>query len=165
MPRDEQVWYFAYGSNMDIARLYDARLKPEGVSILARRLGRLSGWRLCFNKKWHRFSGGGAANIVEDPHSEVYGTLNLMPSKGLDELDHYEGVASQQYERRVLPVTLCDDKMTVQAVAYIGRRDLDPHLIPPRFYLDHLLAGRDLLPSAYTQWLAAHPTLPIDQEV
>jgi gamma-glutamylcyclotransferase len=159
------VWYFAYGSNMDLTRLYDARLKPEGVAIIERRLGRLASWRLCFNKKWHRFSGGGAANIVQDHESHVFGTLNLMPPKGLDILDHYEGVAAQQYQRRHVMVELCDEGRLVEAVAYIGYKDLDPHLVPPRFYLDHLLAGRDLLPVDYAAWLAAHPTLPIDREV
>ena len=37
-------------------------------------------------------------------------------------------------------------------------------LVPPRFYLDHLLAGRDLLPEDYAHWLAAHRTLPVMAE-
>lgn len=158
------VWYFAYGSNMDMARLYDARLKPRGVPVRERVLGRLSGWGLVFNKTWHRFSGGGAANIVPQEAGITYGTLNLMPSQGLDILDHYEGVAAGHYERRAVRVGMGETGEAVDAIAYVGVKELDANLIPPRFYLNHLLAGRDLLPSDYTQWLASHAVLPIDHE-
>jgi cation transport regulator ChaC len=160
----QEIWYFAYGSNMDMARLYDARLKPHGVPIRERILGRLSGWQLVFNKTWHRFSGGGAANIVPDATGVTFGTLNLMPLKGLDVLDHYEGVAGGHYERRTLRVFVGDKGDTVDAIAYVGVKDLDAHLIPPRFYLNHLLAGRDLLPPDYARWLESHPVLLIDCE-
>lgn len=159
-----KVWYFAYGSNMDMARLHDARLKPRGVPVLERVLGRLDGWTLVFNKTWHRFSGGGAANIMRSGEGVTYGTLNLMPPEGLDILDHYEGVAAGHYERRAVNVVRGDNGEPVEAVVYVGVKDLDAHLIPPRFYLDHLLAGRDLLPSEYTRWLQSHAVLPIDRE-
>ena len=37
------VWYFAYGSNMDVGRLIDKRLQPEGVKTADRLLGVLEG--------------------------------------------------------------------------------------------------------------------------
>jgi cation transport regulator ChaC len=160
----DEVWYFAYGSNMDMARLYEARLKPHGVPVRQRILGQLSGWQLVFNKTWHRFSGGGAANIVPHETGITYGTLNLMPPKGLDILDHFEGVADGHYERRSVRVAVGDEGHAVDAIAYVGVKELDATLIPPRFYLDHLLAGRDLLPPSYTAWLQSHPVLPIDRE-
>ena len=43
-------WYFAYGSNMNPARLVDDRLKPKGVALGLRIGGRLDGWRLTFDK-------------------------------------------------------------------------------------------------------------------
>jgi len=43
-------WYFAYGSNMNPARLVDDRLKPKGVALGRRIGGRLDGWRLTFDK-------------------------------------------------------------------------------------------------------------------
>lgn len=162
MRRD--VWYFAYGSNMDMARLYDARLKPQGIPVTTRHLGRLDGWQLLFNKTWHKFSGGGAANIVRAADTVTYGTLNRMPPEGLDVLDGYEGVAGGHYERRILTVFDCEAGHDVEAVAYVGINELDATLIPPRFYLDHLLAGRDVLPADYAAWLASHPTLPVMTE-
>ena len=159
------IWYFAYGSNMDMARLHEARLKPRGVPVSARTLGRLDGWRLVFNKPWHKFSGAAAANIIRDPDAITFGTLNRMPPEGLDVLDHYEGVAQGHYERRWLTVTDGATGVPVDAVAYVAVSDLTEGLIPPRFYLDHLLAGRDLLPADYAAWLQSHPSLPIDREL
>lgn len=48
---DLLIRYFAYGSNMDVARLVEARLKPRGVTVSERVCGRLDGWRLAFNKR------------------------------------------------------------------------------------------------------------------
>jgi hypothetical protein len=87
-----------------------------------------------------------------------------MPPKGLDILDHFEGVADGHYERRAVRVAVGDEGHAVDAIAYVGVKELDATLIPPRFYLDHLLAGRDLLPPSYTAWLQSHPVLPIDRE-
>ena len=150
---------------MDMTRLYDARLKPRGVPIHARQLGQLDGWRLVFNKTWDRFSGGGAANILPDADAVTYGTLNLMPTAGLDVLDIYEGVAGGHYERRAINVFHEERGEDVEAIAYIALKGLDPHLIPPRFYLGHLLAGQDLLPADYAAWLRSHSVLPIDHEL
>ena len=158
------IWYFAYGSNMDRARLETARLAPEGLCVKERVLGFVSGWQLVFDKPWAKFAGGGAANICPHPHDHVYGTLNLMDARGLDVLDHYEGVAGGHYRRAVLHVSrpAWDDR--VEAVVYLADGDLNPSLIPPRFYLDHLLAGRDLLPPDYVAKLDAFATLPIFSE-
>jgi gamma-glutamylcyclotransferase len=159
------VWYFAYGSNMDVTRLIDKRLRPEGVITGERVLGRLDGWRLCFNKPWAKFAEGGAANILPDRDHVVYGTLNLMEERGLTVLDRYEGVAGGHYQRETLDVLRPDTGETVKAVAYIALRDLSDRLLPPRFYLDHLLAGRDLLPPDYMAWLEQFETLPILSEL
>ncbi len=58
------TWYFAYGSNMDAARLFDQRLAPKGVPRGERIAGRLDGWQLAFDKPSRRLKGGAAANIV-----------------------------------------------------------------------------------------------------
>ena len=53
------VWYFAYGSNMNPARLAERR-----VTVTTRVCGRLDGWRLTFNKKRTTAPVSGAGNIV-----------------------------------------------------------------------------------------------------
>lgn len=154
------TWYFAYGSNMDADRLFTKRLEPEGVARGERVAGRLDGWRLGFNKpsRLAERKGQGAGNILEEPGSAVFGTLNLLPPAGFDVLDVHEGVAGGHYERRTLPVVRLDTGATVEAIAYVALL-VGEGLRPTREYLGHLLAGRDLLPADYWERLAATPTL------
>lgn len=150
-------WYFAYGSNMNAARLFDERLVPAGVPSGERIAGRLDGWRLVFNKRVAML-GAAAGNIMPAVDRVVHGTLNLLPPKGFEILDRYEGVAACHYERRVLPVMRADTGATVEAITYVALL-IGEDLRPTRAYLGHLLAGRDLLPSDYWAWLNATPTL------
>ena len=151
-------WYFAYGSNMNPARLVDGRLKEKGVEMGARIAGRLEGWQLAFNKIARTPPGAGAGNILVKPGGVVHGTLNQMPDAGLAVLDVWEGVASGHYERRLLPVIRTDTGATVEAVAYVALM-VGEGLRPTREYLGHFLAGQDLLPADYLEWLAATPTI------
>ncbi len=150
-------WYFAYGSNMDPARLIDDRLKPKGIVIRERLGGRLEGWRLAFNKRARLPLGSGAGNIVPTKGAVVHGTLNALPSEGFDVLDVWEGVAAGHYERRLVRVARADTGATVQAITYVALLTAEG-LRPTRTYLGHLLAGRDLLPADYWEWLNATPT-------
>ena len=152
------IWYFAYGSNMNPARLADQRLKERAVQMGPRIGGRLDGWRLAFNKIARQPAGAAAGNIVEAPGDVVHGTLNQMPEAGLLVLDIWEGVAGGHYERRTVPVVRADTGETVEAAAYIALK-VGEGLKPTREYLSHLLAGKDLLPASYWEKLKATPTL------
>jgi gamma-glutamylcyclotransferase len=149
------LWYFAYGSNMDPSRLFEARLAAANVAHGRRRAARLDGWRLAFNKPWARFAGAGVANIVPAPGAVVHGTLNEMPPAGLDVLDRYEGVPAGLYARHAVAVAVPGAAGPVAAVTYVAARGLVEGLKPARAYLAHLLAGRDLLPADYAAALAA----------
>jgi cation transport regulator ChaC len=151
-------WYFAYGSNMCARRLFEDRLKPEGVAMGERIAGRLDGWRLAFNKRARTPVGAGAGNIVMASGEVVHGTLNLLPAKGFEVLDHYEGVARGHYERRIVPVVRSDSGATVEAITYVALI-VGQDLRPTRDYLGHLLAGRDLLPADYCRRLGETATL------
>jgi cation transport regulator ChaC len=152
------IWYFAYGSNMNPARLADQRLKEHAVQMGPRIGGRLDGWRLVFNKIARAPEGAAAGNIVEAPGEAVHGTLNQMPDAGLAVLDIWEGVAGGHYARRIVPVVRSDTGETVEAVTYIALKVGDG-LRPTREYLAHLLAGKDLLPAAYWEKLKETPIL------
>jgi len=152
-------WYFAYGSNMSALRLFEERLKPEGVPAGERIAGRLDGWRLAFNKRGRTPVGAGAGNIMLAPGAAVHGTLNLLPAKGFEVLDRYEGVAGGHYERRIMPVMRGDTGVPVEAITYVALLTGDD-LRPTRAYLGHLLAGHDLLPADYFRRLSE--TLTVD---
>mgnify|MGYP002629140904 CR=1 FL=1 len=150
------TWYFAYGSNMSAGRLFVDRLAPEGVAAGQRICGRLDGWRLTFDKS-ARVTGTGAGNIVPAAGEAVFGTLNLLPPKGLEVLDRWEGVAEGHYERRNVPLIRTDTGATVEAVTYVALK-VAAGLRPTRAYLAFLLAGGDVLPADYLERLRATPT-------
>ena len=151
-------WYFAYGSNMSADRLFEKRLRPEGVAIGERIAGRLDGWQLAFNKRARQPAGSGAGNIMVMPGSVVHGTLNLLPAKGFEVLDHYEGVTGGHYERHIVHVVRSDTGATVEAITYVALLVAEG-LRPTRDYLGHLLAGKDLLPAEYVRRLSETQTI------
>lgn len=152
------TWYFAYGSNMSAQRLFEERLRPEGVAAGERIAGRLEGWQLAFNKRARTPPGAGAGNIVVAAGEAVHGTLNFLEPRGFDVLDRYEGVISGHYERRRVPVIRGDTGATVEAITYVALLTGEA-LRPTRAYLGHLLAGRDLLPADYCRRLEETTTL------
>ena len=80
-----------------------------------------------------------------------------MPDAGFKVLDLWEGVAGGHYERRSVTVVRADNGEPVDAITYIALK-VDKGLKPTRAYLGHLLAGGDLLPQKYWEWLKATPT-------
>ena len=154
------IYYFAYGSNMNFDRLEKERLNKESVFSNARSLGRLDGFRLIFNKPSAYFIGAGAANIEEDTNSHVFGTLNRMPTAGLEILDRYENVATGQYERLAVDVFDHSSVTMVRATTYVSRNHNIDGLKPRAGYMAHVLGGADLLPDDYVNWLRSLPLMP-----
>ncbi len=153
-------YYFAYGSNLSVTRVETDRLKPEGVTLSSRRLGRLDGYELVFNKPSAYFIGAGAGNIQRNRAASIFGTLNEMPEAGLKILDKYENVASGQYERLTVSVYDVANDSYVEAVTYIAFNNLGADLRPRRGYLAYLLEGRDVLPADYVAQLRSVPLYP-----
>ncbi len=154
------IYYFAYGSNMSMRRLLTERLAPEGVAISARRLGRLDGYELVFNKPSVYFPGAGAGNIQKAATKSVFGTLNALPEAGLQILDRYENVANGGYERMEVVIHDFESAQDISAITYIARNSLGADLRPRKTYLAYLLEGRDVLPADYTAQLARIPVCP-----
>jgi len=154
------AYYFAYGSNLSQTRLETERLKPEGCALLSRRLGRLDGYQLKFNKPSAYFIGAGACNIEKHPTATIYGTLNEIPEAGLRILDKYENVALGQYERLRVSVYDVDNGKMIDAVTYIAHNNLGNNLQPRSGYMAYLLDGQDVLPPAYVASLKTIPLCP-----
>lgn len=147
---DDVCYYFAYGSNMNPKRMH-----VRNVSFLRRECGRLPGYTLVFNKRIIS-NGTAAANIIPDEKSVVFGVLyTCADDHVLKELDKYEGVGNSQYYRTTVNILLSNSS-SVLANTYIAHadkceNDLQVH---PK-YLQHLLDAKDILPSAYFDFLCS----------
>jgi cation transport regulator ChaC len=135
-------WYFAYGSNMN-----PARMQARGLAVLEALPGGLSGYRLCFNKRaMDRAPGRAYANILHARGGLVEGVLYRLQDAGeITKLDHFEGTPIY-YSRECLPI--------------VTAHGVQPAWVYIADYLAHLLAGRDLLSEAYWSALAALPVHP-----
>ena len=160
--------YFAYGSNMN-----PDRVRERGIKFHMAMGARLPGFALVFDKTSRDLPGAGHANMVPAPGREVEGVLYwLCDTEEIRKMDPYEA-APVNYSREVIQVQA--QRQDVHAAAPI--RDLPaenpvvlscwtyfanpavrvPGLLPPRSYLDHLLAGRAFLSADYVRMLERWP--------
>jgi gamma-glutamylcyclotransferase len=128
--------YFAYGSNMDSARLA-ARVKnarPLGA-------GRLVGHRLTFDKRGA--DGSGKANIRAELGAVVHGVLFNVAQRDLEKLDGFE----PGYTRSLFGIVGSGSE-TIEAWAYVHPTPTSG-LMPRSWYVQHLLTGarEHLLPT------------------
>lgn len=144
----ERVFYFAYGSNMD-----EARVRERGMPFTTRAAGSLKDYELRFNKIAKQIPGAGHANVVQAPGSWVEGVLyELSDGKDIERMDPFEGYPVR-YDRRL--VTVQTDEGGRTAWVYEANSEfLAEGLRPTADYLAHLLAGQDCLSPAYWGRLA-----------
>lgn len=146
------LWYFAYGSNMN-----PARMRERVGDWHARMPGRLPGFRLAFDKRAAHPEGAGFANIAPEAGGVVEGVLYRLDEAALEKLDGYEGYPGH-YGREEMEVR-CDDGV-VRAWVYVAMpARTEEGLRPTREYLEHLLAGRNFLSDDYYRMLLETPTL------
>ncbi|MDN3520089.1 gamma-glutamylcyclotransferase family protein [Halomonas ramblicola] len=141
-------WYFAYGSNMNparvVARIGETRRVLPGV---------LHDHALRFDKA-SRVAGIAHANVAPTPGERVEGALfELVEPEQIRRMDPFEGYP-HEYDRRRLPVVTAEGD--IEAWVYIAVPGTTaPCLRPAREYLAHLLAGEAFLSPAYHARLAA----------
>lgn len=158
MSDDAGHCYFAYGSNMNPARL-EARIGAPRRALS----GRLDGWRLCFDKR-SSVAGVSHANVQPEAGAVVEGVLyELLTFRQLLEMDPYEG-HPQEYERRLMTIETPEGQRA--GWVYIARPDrIDGRGRPAKEYLAHLLAGRRYLSDDYYRRLAEQPCIEaLDRE-
>ena len=142
----EATRYFAYGSNLSSARLAERGIVPSRAVP-----ARLSNYRLCFNKRSHKYRF--AANIVEHVGTEVWGAVYDITAGEIERLDGHEQVHSGHYRRQVVRVET-DNDSTVAAFVYRATPEFEVAPgIPSHDYLRYLLSGaRELgLPDHYVR--------------
>ena len=137
------MYYFAYGSNMDIEQM-----KKRRCTFTSRELGILEGYSLIFNKASKNI-GEGYANIIPKNNSIVYGAIYEVSEDSLRNLDIFEGVNSGHYYRKTLPLKKRNGKI-VNVITYIACPEKVKNGInPTRKYLEHFIVSKDLLPTEY----------------
>ena len=140
------LYYFAYGSNMN-----PERVKARGLNYSQVLSGQLSGYELSFNK-YSAKREGSAANIIRQENAVTEGVLYLLSGEEqIIEMDPFEGFPDH-YTRKLLSIATKYE--WVRAWVYIAnQRFIRANLLPPRWYLDHLLAGKQFLTQPYYERL------------
>lgn len=148
------AYYFAYGSNMNPARMLERQ-----ISFHKAQAGTLHGYHLTFNKRSTLQIGMANANVMPVPNCLVEGVVyHLKDDQEILKMDVFEGFPTR-YDRRPLPVTLAEQG-EVNAWVYIADPAyIDNALKPARWYLDHLLAGKHYLSDSYYKGLLKVPCL------
>ena len=146
----DDVWYFAYGSNLD-AEQKERRTKKIREVHRVQALGH----RFAFNKD----AGHGTcyANVVPDPASEVRGVVYRCSPETMDRMDGYEGVRDGHYQRASIRI-IQEDGSELEAVTYVaGPRYLVPDGYPRPDYLRKIVDGARAygLPEAYIKGIEA----------
>ena len=85
--------YFAYGSNLNHHQM---NTRCSGAKYIKKYT--LNGYKLCFSHKTNH-SIYGHANIIKDKKSKVYGAIWNIKKKDEKELDWYEGVDYNYYQK------------------------------------------------------------------
>lgn len=151
-------YYFAYGSNMN-----PARVEFRGLSVDHYEGGVLSGYRLAFNKRSVKHEGAASANVIAVEGDRVEGVIYKLRDPGqIEIMDPFEGYPVR-YTRELLPIECASG--TREAWVYIANAEyVAQGLKPARWYLNHLLEGRPWLSDDYIRRLRQVECLPFDEE-
>lgn len=138
--------YFAFGSNMN-----PERMRQREAFFTARVGAKLSDYKMSFSFRGP--GGNGGANITPKKDSVVHGALYSLEDGGLQRLDLFEMVEDGCYRRAKVTVETINGER-IDATTYIVTEEFyQEGLIPRRGYLDHCLAGKDVLPAEYYTFL------------
>ncbi|WP_148254596.1 gamma-glutamylcyclotransferase family protein [Aidingimonas lacisalsi] len=142
------TYYFAYGSNMNPARVRARIGRTRHVMA-----GTLPDHVLAFNKA-SRIPGIAHANVVSRPGERVEGALfQLEHAEQIELMDPFEG-APHDYQRQRRAILTAEGDIDAWVYIAVPERTR-AGLKPVREYLDHLLAGRPFLSDGYHGWLSA----------
>jgi gamma-glutamylcyclotransferase len=124
------IWCFAYGSNLDVAQMEERTLEPVGET----RRAQLFGYRIAFNKLSKK-DNTGKGNLVPDNAATVWGVAYRCSLAGLKRMDSYE----RGYHRVTVQI-ICDTGTPIEAITYVADSP-QAGLRPSREYLDSILKG------------------------
>ena len=160
---EEEIYYFAYGSNMDKDQMDRRRVDtvyhlskrgrwPEGWGVEvnpAIPIGAaiLRGYQFNFNKKGQFAKSPSYASVAPNENSNVEGVLYKLDKKFMKILDFYEGVSLDQYTRELVDVvvqTEGNEKTSFPALIYIAHPNaLNQQGVPSKEYLNTIIRGAE----------------------
>ncbi len=137
------------------------RVRERGIGFDEVLAGILPDMRLTFDKRSRHQVGAGHANIRFARGEFVAGVLYRLTSpEEILCMDPFE-VAPRHYGRDAVWVQT--EAGNVAAWTYFANTAvIDPTLKPPRWYLQHLLAGKEYLPADYAHRLEAVACLEVE---
>tara|TARA_B100000965_G_C19269226_1_gene616529 strand:- start:148 stop:591 length:444 start_codon:yes stop_codon:yes gene_type:complete len=119
--------YFAYGSNLNHHQMIN---RCSGARYIKRYT--LKGYKLCFSHKTNH-SIYGHANIIKNKRSKVDGALWYINKKDEKELDWYEGVDYNYYQKKYFTLKGKKVLVYVQKIYYFKK--------PNSTYLHTIIEG------------------------
>ncbi len=144
-------YYFAYGSNMNFERM-----KARDLQVISACSGMLEGLGLRFNKRSRHDKNLACANLVYAPAERVEGVLyHLVNTSEIRKLDPHEGTPFM-YSRELFRVQTVAG--VIPAWTYIANPAvIDNNILPARWYVEHLLAGKPYLSAEYWERIDQTP--------
>ena len=157
------MFYFAYGSNLDLSQMQLRCPDAQFVST-----ARLDGYKICFPRK--SFVRDCAVISIEaEAGEQVWGALYELDPAEIKRLDEREGYdpkrdAAQNQRNRVTVRVEASDERTIVAEAYVAVATENPGLPSPH-YIGYLVASAAEcgLPKSHLVKLAQH--MPVPQKV
>ena len=107
--------YFAYGSNLNH---FQMKKRCSGCVYIKKYI--LKGYKLCFSHKTKRTIYG-HANIFKDKNSNVSGALWQISKKDEKELDWYEGVDYDYYQKEYFRINGKKVLFYIQKIYYLKK--------------------------------------------
>lgn len=127
-------------------------MRQRGLLFSEARAASLDNMRLLFNKRAADAPHRSYANIAYQPGSRVEGVAYRLDTDAeIFKMDPFEG-APRLYSRDVFVLDTAEGPLA--AWVYVANKAMiSPNLKPAKWYLQHLLEGRDFLSEAYYQQL------------
>jgi gamma-glutamylcyclotransferase (GGCT)/AIG2-like uncharacterized protein YtfP len=150
------MYYFAYGSNLDLLQM---QLRCPGAQFVS--TARLDGYRLCFPRKSF-VRDCAIVSIEPSPSEEVWGALYELDGTDIARLDEREGYDKRRdrqlnhFNRITVRVEGADER-AVLAEVYVAVPSADPGVPTPQ-YVGYLIASAAEcgLPKSHLEKLAQH---------
>jgi cation transport regulator ChaC len=131
---NDDVWYFAYGSNLWIEQK-ELRTSAIRTGNDRPRIARLADFRFAFNKRGSK--GQVYANIMTCPGEHVIGVVYRCKPSTVETMSGFEG----GYERKTVVVVI-DDNSSVEAITYVAmEKNVVDDTRPSDEYLTRIVNG------------------------